>query len=248
MPAPGSRLSAWCALALSLALGARAAAQAPDRTRFEVASVKPHADDGSTRAGIEESERFVRIANLPLRAVIALAYGVMASNVDGPGWLDRRTFDITARPPEGYQRSQLPVLLRNLLADRFALSARHETKTGRGYALRVPPAGHRLRESTGPRTFLTGRPGLIAGNARSIGDLIPLLSQMVGAPVEDATALKGVYDIKLEWAPRLAAGDAEPDLSIFTALREQLGLRLESIDVDVNTVVVTSVEETPTPD
>ena len=232
------RSRAYSALAAA-ALGARVLAQVPVPVRFEVASVKPHADTGSTQAGIEENEGFVRIINLPLQAVIGIAYGVKASDVAGPSWLGRRTFDIVAKPPEGYQRSQLPAALRALLADRFELVARRDTRDGRGFALRIQTGGHRLRESTGPRTFLTGRPGLIAGNGRSIGELAALLSQMVGAPVVDETSLKGAYDLKLEWTE---------ELPIYTALREQLGLRLEPITTPVETVVVTSIRETPTPD
>jgi uncharacterized protein (TIGR03435 family) len=231
-------------------LGAHALAQALEQMRFEVASVKLHADDGGMRAGIEENQGLVRIGNLPLRTIIAIAYEVRPDAVAGPGWLERRAFDISARPPEGYQRSQLPLLLRNLLADRFKLVTRREMRDGRGYALRIPAGGHRLRASNGPRTFLTGRPGLIAGNSRTIGELTRLLAQMVGAPVIDDTALQGAYDLRLEWTPQLSAGGgaAEADLSIFTAIGEQLGLRLEPITTTVTAVVVTSVEEMPTPD
>jgi uncharacterized protein (TIGR03435 family) len=224
----------WLLLAL---LGAPAAAQTP--VRFEVASIRPHPENGDTRVGIEDSEGFVRISNLPVRNLIAIAYDVMPGNVAGPSWLERRRFDITAKPPEGYQRAQLPAALRSLLADRFELVARRETRDGRGFALRTLTDGHRLKESTGPRTFLTGRAGLIAGNGRPIADLVPLLSQNVSAPVIDETSLKGAYDLKLEWSE---------ELSIFTALREQLGLRLEPITTPVETVVVTSIRETPTPD
>ena len=248
----GLRLQALGRASCALALGAGVAAQAPEQMRFEVASVKPHADTGSTQAGIEENEGFVRIINLPLRAVIAIAYGVKSSDVQGPTWLERRTFDITAKPPEGYKRPQLPALLRNLLADRFKLVAHEETREGRGYALRVPASGHRLRDSAGPRTFLTGRPGLIAGNARPVSDLPPLLSQMLGAPVLDETALKGVYDLRLEWTARLEAPGVpvtdEPEVSLFTAVREQLGLRLEPIETKVRVIVVDGIEQTPTPD
>ena len=207
--------------------------------RFEVASVRPHPENGDTRVGIEDSEGFVRISNLPIRNVIAIAYGVMPENVAGPSWLERRRFDIAATPPTGYTRAQLPDALRSLLADRFELVARRDTRDGRGFALRLQPGGHRLEESTGPRTFLTGRTGLIAGNGRPIADLVPLLSQNVSAPVVDETSLKGAYDLKLEWSE---------ELSIFTALREQLGLRLEPITTPVETIVVTSIRETPTPD
>jgi uncharacterized protein (TIGR03435 family) len=235
-----------------VAPGASGAAQTPEQMRFEVASVKPHTDTGGTQAGIEESDAFVRIVNLPLQAVVAIAYGVKTSDVRGPTWLERRAFDITAKPPAGYTRPQLPTLLRNLLADRFTLVAHQEKREGRGYALRVPSSGHRLRESAGPRTFLTGRPGLIAGNGRPMNDLIQLLTQMVSAPVVDETALKGVYDLKLEWTPQLAAASTgaadDPDVSIFAAVREQLGLRLEPIKTMVNVVVVDSSAQTPTPD
>jgi uncharacterized protein (TIGR03435 family) len=231
-----SRLRA-CSWLLLAALGASAAAQAP--VRFEVASIRPHPENGDTRVGIEDREGFVRISNLPIRNVIAIAYNVMPGNVAGPGWLERRRFDITATPPAGYQRTQLPDALRTLLADRFELVARRETRDGRGFALRIQTGGHRLKESTGPRTFLTGRAGLIAGNGRPVADLVPLLSRNVSAPVVDETSLKGVYDLKLEWSE---------ELSIFTALREQLGLRLDPITTSVETVVVTSILETPTPD
>jgi uncharacterized protein (TIGR03435 family) len=240
--------------AVVLATGARpAAAQAADnQARFEVASVKLHVDSGSTRAGIEENESFVRVSNLSLRTVIGIAYGVMGSRLAGPGWLDRRMFDITAKPPAGYQRQQLPILLRNLLADRFKLVAHSEQREVQGYALRISPGADRLRPSEGPRTFLTGRPGLIAGNSRSFGELVPLLSQMVGTPVVDETRLTGTYDIKLEWTPSLAASAAgaaaEPEVSIFTALREQLGLRLEPIKTMAEVVVVDTIEDTPTAD
>jgi uncharacterized protein (TIGR03435 family) len=217
--------------------------------RFEVASVKTHPETGDTRVGIEENEGFVRIVNLPLRNIIAIAYDVMPDAVNGPGWLAERRFDIVARPPAGYTRAQMPTLLRNLLVDRFMLAARRETREGAGYALRAIEAGHKLRESAGPRTFLTGRPGLISGNGRPLSDLVPLLSRMVGAPVVDETALKGVYDLELEWTPQLDAdGGGDSDVSIFTAVREQLGLRLDRIKTTVAVVVVSSVQETPTAD
>ena len=155
-----------------------------------------------------------------------------------------------AKPPSGYQSQQLPVLLRNLLADRFKLAVHREKKEVAGFALRVAPGGHRLIEGKGERTFLTGRPGLIAGNSRSIAELVPLLAQMVAAPVADQTALPSGnrYDLKLEWTPQLSTGGngPEPEVSIFTALREQLGLRLDPAKTAVDVVVVDADERVPT--
>jgi uncharacterized protein (TIGR03435 family) len=176
----------------------------------------------------------------------------MDSQLIGPSWLDRVAFDVVAKPPSGYQSSQLPVLLRNLLADRFQLAVHRETKEAAGFALRVAPGGHRLIESKGERTFLTGRPGLIAGNSRSIAELVPLLAQMVARPVADQTSLPSSsrYDLKLEWTPQLLSGgtgaSSEPEVSIFTALREQLGLRLDSAKIAVDVVVVDGAERVPT--
>jgi uncharacterized protein (TIGR03435 family) len=252
-PRPRSRT--WAAsmtvVLLSLGVVLASAQTSNDSPRFEVASVKPHIDNGSATAGIEENAGAVRITNLPLRNVIAIAYGVMNQRVVGPRWLDGRTFDIVAKPPAGYERQQLATLLRNLLADRFALMARTEQREVQGYALRVESSGHRLRQSTGPRTFLTGRPGLIAGNGRSVTEITPLLARMIEGSVVNETGLEGAYDIDLRWTPTLAGsntGAVDPEISIFTALREQLGLRLEPIGMTAEFVVVDRVQETPTPD
>ena len=237
---------------LVLRLGTGSAQSNDEQLRFEVASIVPHVDTGDTQAGIEVNETFVRIRNLSLRAVIGIAYGVRDSRLVGPSRLDKRQFDIVAKPPAGWDRRQMPTLLRALLADRFKLVIHHEMKEVPGYALRLLARGHRMRQSDGPRTYLTGRPGLIAGNGRSVSELARLLEQMVGTPVVDETGLKGAYDLRLEWTPQLSAASslralAEPEVSVFTALQEQLGLRLEPIKVTADVVVVDSVEEMPTP-
>ena len=212
----------------------------------------PHRDVGSAQSGFEENPGLVRMRNLSLRALIRIAWGVLDSQLVGPNWLDTVAFDVVAKPPSGYQSRLLPVLLRNLLADRFKLAVHRETKEIAGFALRVAPGGHRLIEAKGERTFLTGRPGLIAGNSRSIAELVALLGQMVAAPVSDQTALPpgGRFDLKLEWTPQLSTGgngpSPEPELSIFTALREQLGLRLDPVKVAVGVIVVDAAEKAPT--
>jgi uncharacterized protein (TIGR03435 family) len=239
-------------LLLLLGAGITAAQSRDEPPRFEVASIVPHADTGDMQAGIEVTESFVRIRNLSLRVVIGMAYGVRDSRLVGPARLDRRQFDVTAKPPAGWDRGQLPLLLRALLAERFKLVVHHEMKEVPGYVLRVQRGGHRMRQSAGARTYLTARPGLIAGNGRTLNELAAVLEQMVGTPVVDETGVTGPYDIRLEWTPQPAALNpvvvaAEPEVSLFTAVREQLGLRLDPTKVTADVVVVDSVEEMPTP-
>ena len=233
-----------CLLVASTILGlagvaAVAQPASDDNLTFEVASVKSHVfgAPGSTgRTGIEEDAAQVRIENLPLRVLIAISYGLKSrEQLSGPAWLDTATFDIVAKPPSGYKRGQLPALLRNLLIDRFKLSVHHETRPISGFALVVAKSGLKLHESTGPRTYHTGRPGLIEGNQFSIEQLAGTLGNLLGTRVLDQTGLSAIYDLKLEWTPEAPAqcvagaepaSAADPGLSLFAALQEQLGLRL----------------------
>jgi uncharacterized protein (TIGR03435 family) len=221
---------------------------AGDEVRFEVASIRLVTDAVRTTTGIENTPALVQFANRSLRSLIRSAYGVREAV--GPAWLDDVRFDIDAKPPAGYELRQMPVLLRNLLADRFKLRAHTETKTVQGFALTAAPGGHRLPAGS-ERTFLTGRPGLIQGNGRTLAELTNLVADAVAAPVVDKTGLGGTYNLKLEWTPQLSASadgapSSQTELSIFTALREQMGLRLEPVPVPIDVIVVDSVERSPT--
>jgi uncharacterized protein (TIGR03435 family) len=253
---PWSRSSAlrghgeWLVEAVTRALGAvlflcgliaasssDARAQSENQRRFEVAAIRPHVDDGTSASGYSDNQGSVRMTNLSLRALIRIAYGVMDSQIEAPAWTATDSWDIVAKPPAAYESRQLPELLRNLLAERFKLVVHRQRKDVAGYALRVQPGGHRLPEARGPQTYFTGRSGLISSNRRTIAELVPALARMVSAPVVNETALTGQYDFKLEW-------DAE--VSIFTAIREQMGLRLEPVRVPVDVVVVDAAARTPT--
>jgi uncharacterized protein (TIGR03435 family) len=139
-------------------------------------------------------------------------------------------------------------LLEALLIDRFKMVVHHESRSGTGYALVVSKGGSKLRETTGPRTYLTGRPGLIEGNQRSITELKDLLARLLERPVEDRTGLIGKYDLKLQWNPaELASVDSQGNdrPSLFSAIQEQLGLKLERITAPVDFVVVDHAQRIP---
>jgi uncharacterized protein (TIGR03435 family) len=143
---------------------------------------------------------------------------------------------------------QLPVLLPALLTDRFKLAVHHESRSATAYALVVSKGGSKLRETTGPRTYLTGRAGLIEGNQRSITELKDLLAGMLERPVEDRTGLNGRYDLKLAWNPaELASADSQANErpSLFSAIQEQMGLKLKRITAPVDFVVVDRAQRIP---
>jgi bla regulator protein BlaR1 len=160
-------------------------------------------------------------------------------------------------------QEQMRLRLQALLADRFQLVIHRETKEGAVYALVVGKSGAKLkpadgREETGFRGLRIGA-GQLTGSVASLEMLVTALSNQLGRPGLDWTGLKGNFDFKLEWTPDAAqtavagggptlpsAGSpAAPDPggpSLFTAIQEQLGLRLESQKGPVETIVIDRVE------
>jgi uncharacterized protein (TIGR03435 family) len=153
--------------------------------------------------------------------------------------------------------------LRTLLRDRFQLEIRREFKDAAVFALVVGKGGHRMKENPQHGGLSSRRPGELVGEGAPINPLIQMLSVVLGRPVIDETGLTGTYDFRLEWSPDigssglgnkpavLAAQKAEeagvslPDPggpSIFNAIQEQLGLRLESKKAPVETIVVERIE------
>jgi uncharacterized protein (TIGR03435 family) len=228
--------------------------QADTVLQFEAASIKLHTvtSPSTGRSGIEETQGLIRIEDLSLKAIIQAAYGVKDYQFSGPSWLDSVHFDIVAKPPAGYQHPQLQPLLRNLLADRFKLAVHHESKETAGFGLEVAKADPKLREATKPRGYFTVRPGLIEEDRGSLADLANALARIVGRPVVDETGLTAAYEIKLEWRPDptsaapVADDSPEAGPSLFAALRDQLGLRLQPKKVAVETLIVDHAEKAPT--
>jgi uncharacterized protein (TIGR03435 family) len=216
---------------------------------FEVASIKPNtSDDLRSSAKLTPGELFIE--NVSLQKCIALAYNV-SEDRDGaivaPGWVRETRFDITARLPGGTQPEQARVMLQNLLTERFKLKLHHESREARIYALLLAKNGPKLHES-GPdvRHSMRQGPGRLTGMRATLSEVADHLSgplYQLGRQVIDQTGLKGNYDFTLEWAP---SDQDTQGPSLFTALQEQLGLRLEARKASVDVLVVDSMEKTPT--
>jgi uncharacterized protein (TIGR03435 family) len=175
--------------------------------------------------------------------------------IGGPGWTGSDTFFVDARAenPSTTTRDQLLLMLRELLAERFGLAVHRETKEVSGYMLVVAKNGPKLKEPQDKEHQRLGMKlgGPLTGANASMSMLASALSDRLGRPVLDKTQLAGNYDFTLAWTPgdnevgpRLPPGQSA-DLfapSLFTALQEQLGLRLESQRVPIEFLIVDHAE------
>jgi uncharacterized protein (TIGR03435 family) len=251
------------AIATAVAVSASARQSPPaDRssTEFEVASIKPNLS-GSGRSGSSMPPRGIfRGTNLTLRQLIVTAYRVRTFQVvAGPDWIDNDRFDLQARASDDAMPDQMPVMLQALLAERFGLAFHREVREQPVYALVMAndngALGPALKRSECPdgcglNTSTTNGSGTALGKGETMGRVAEWLGNMVDRMVIDRTGLAGTFDFELRFTRDDALGrsDLPPDApSIFTALREQLGLRLESARGPVEFLVIDRASQ-PTPD
>jgi uncharacterized protein (TIGR03435 family) len=214
---------------------------------FEVASIKT-TSSGAFAISPYGLERFsIRSASLTL--LISLAYGVSDAQIlGGADWRSSEYYDVTAKADDGVTLTydELRPRLQELLARRFKLATHRELKPLPGYALVAASGGPRLKIS---KTESPTLGSIVANGLRapsiSMDSFAAMLAGPVGRPVINETGLSGNYEIALSYAPAAVADSPLP--SIFTALQEQLGLKLESRTVPVESIVIDRVER-PTED
>lgn len=258
------------ALCFSALLAGMASAQAP--AKFEVASIKPSDPNVKGSSIMTDKVGGLNGTNMPIRAMITMAYGLRDFQLSGgPGWLSSDRYDIMAKPErvEGApeppdarnmtddQRKVRDALwkerVRALLAERFGLVIHKETKEEQIYWLTIARGGPKLVEVTTPgdRQGMSMNRGRAQGFAAPMQMLADNLAGTVGRPVVDKTGLAGKYDWKLEWTPDGAISGPGPDgppsvdgvgPTIFTAVQEQLGLKLETARGPVETWVIDKIE------
>jgi uncharacterized protein (TIGR03435 family) len=213
---------------------------------FEVASIRivPESKRGYTSISPPGAAMFTA-RNVTLAVLIGMAFGVDASQISGKQ-LGSEEYDVTAKPQgdAGLTYEQLKPPLQQLLQERFHLTSHHETKTSQGYALVIAKGGPKLHASTGGSAQPYIFPGGLRGEDIPMPVLAALLARPLRCPVVDNTKLKGNYDIKLDYAPDEVTDSPLP--SIFTAVQEDLGLKLERQKVPVEMLVIDHVEKTPT--
>ena len=232
----------------------------PPRLTFEVASVKP-TPAGARGGGIKPmpggQEYSAQAA--PVKLMMSLMYKVPLGQITGgPAWIDTDRFDIDAKADRPYNLDDLHTMFQNLLADEFKLAFHRETREGRVYALTVDSKGVRMKVNESPQDFEIpirgGNNGVLIGKRVPMTYLTWFLTQLLQRderPVIDRTGLTGNYDFELSFAPDLPPGVPRENLppglldrpTIFEALKQQLGLKLEPQKGPVEYYVIDHVEK-----
>ncbi|HKO17663.1 MAG TPA: TIGR03435 family protein [Acidobacteriaceae bacterium] len=251
-----------CGLMSHAATGAQANpdTQAAPKFAFEVASIRQNTDIGGRNHiySVSHNGEF-RTVNAPLKMILEYAYNLPQTQMVGaPSWVDSTKFDIDAKSDPAVSDALAKMdnnaagekkreMVRGLLEERFGLVTHRETREMPVFDLVVAKGGPKFQKSDLPGTTINeGRDHIDAmGSDHTLAILCESLGKRTGRVVVDKTGLDGRYKIALKWTPDdvAAAGrtgpDAPPDL--FTAIQEQLGLKLEPAKGAVPVLVIDKI-------
>jgi uncharacterized protein (TIGR03435 family) len=226
----------------------------PAPVAFEVAAIKPSATGSGQHSGTHTSKGEVVMENVSLKQCVEMAYDVRDFSFSGPDWMDTVRFDINAKPPIGWSyKEQFGPMMQTLLAERFKLAVHRESKVISAYALVPSKGGIKIK----PVDIGDGGSSSNSNNGKytatrvTMERLADFLARQLKSPVVDKTEIAGVFSFTLEFSRDdvQPGSDKQPDNSapsIYTALQEQLGLRLVAQRLPVEIVVVDHIEKTPT--
>jgi uncharacterized protein (TIGR03435 family) len=219
---------------------------------FEVATIKFHPGPITFSADPIVRGRTVTGTASTLLDMVTTAYGVRYDQVSGgANWVISDHYDLTAKSEgEGtLTKEQAHQMLQTLLANRFQLRVHRETREVASYALVVAKNGHKLKESTADapgKSFVRGN-GVSLHMEATRGTMEGLASQLshtAGRPVVDRTGLTGYYAFTFDWTPANGAPESDSDTpSMFTAIQEQLGLKLEPTKAPREILVIDHAEK-----
>jgi uncharacterized protein (TIGR03435 family) len=257
------KLAATLLFAAALAVQA----QTPDPLQFEVAIIKPTVDFNA--AGLIThlpGERGYHGVNMLFRNYMMVAYQLRSDQISGPDWIDSDHFDMEGKADRTCTADELHLMLQHLLEDRFHLKLRRESREVSGYNLVIDAGGHKLADHD-PSDHYMGPifhgPGQHQAKNLAMQYFAFYLSEEIGQKVVDKTDLPGHYDFTVTWgannpamtiipsAPGAPGSDAlenapqaqTPGLTVFEALRKQLGLRLDKAKVPGEHVVIEHIEK-----
>lgn len=219
---------------------------------FDVATVKPSPPPQGNLIQINLGRLLngtLTFGNASLSDCLKFAYGIVSdAQLVGPDWIESKDvrFDIVAQAPPNTPPDRIDLMLQNLLAERLKVSVHHEAREIPRLALVVGKNGSKLArgKDAGAESFAAR--GHIAGSYMPMATLATLLSRFERQTIIDETGLKGAFEVKLDWTPDDAIRPDDPGgPSLFTAMQEQLGLRLESRKGPLDVLVVDHAEKIP---
>jgi uncharacterized protein (TIGR03435 family) len=219
---------------------------------FEVATIKP-SDPDSKNQGFQTRGHRIACINETVNSIVSFAYGIHVKQIAGaPAWFDNDHFDIAGTPDvDGYpDLRQMQQMYRKLLAERFHLKFHREQRELPIYALTVAKDRPSITPSKGLPEDLPDATGNRHGGSFfykftnvSMAAFALNLNFYVDRPIVDQTGLSGRYDFTLNWTfDDSRVTDPNPPPSLFTAVREQLGLKLEAVKGPAEVFVVDQVE------
>jgi uncharacterized protein (TIGR03435 family) len=247
------------------------------KPQFEVATVRPNnTGEANASIRIQPGGRLTA-TNQTLRNLIRNAFNVQPFQmIGGPDWMDADRYDIVAKIADADldEKGMVPgpqfmLRVQSLLEDRFKMATHWETRELPVYALVVategklgpklkvhggecdrargggPPPPGAPAANCGTRTNMTPAAAKISGSGITMQTFARNLAGGTGRNVVDKTGLTGSYDLELEFTPEQTADNIGP--SLFTAMQEQLGLKLDSQRAPVEVLVIDTLEK-PTPD
>jgi uncharacterized protein (TIGR03435 family) len=218
---------------------------------FEVAAIKS-SDPNESANGFHAEGRHVFIKNQTLVKMVMFAYAVQQSQVaGGPEWASTVRYDISGVPDVegGPNIKQFQEMIQKLLSDRFGLVFHRETRELPVYAISVAKGGAKLTTAAAPNG-VSGESGLQHGTEltmrftnSSIAELALNMQLVVDRPIVDRTGLAGKYDFVLRYTiDEARATDPNAPPGLFTAIQEQLGLKLEAVKAQTKVLVVDAAE------
>lgn len=244
----------------ALIVSARIHAQSPEQLRWDVISVKPMSSDSCTKAtggGVRYLPDGLSASCVPLVFVVEVAYRVMDKTriVGLPGWatgsqmyaVEGRVSGEDAAAFSKLSRDDQSRMLQSVLSERFHMKAHTELREMRAYDLVISNAGPKLKQpgpnERGSSQFRAATGEVKWANA-PLTNLKFALSEEVGRPVVDKTGLTGKYDFTLQYAPATrGAAEESSKPSVFTALQEQLGLKLIPSKESIDVLVIDSIDQ-----
>ncbi|HXE08654.1 MAG TPA: TIGR03435 family protein [Acidobacteriaceae bacterium] len=220
---------------------------------WEVATVRPSDPDDPHGQHIDFRGRHILLEDTTIQEFLLMGYGMQKGQLAGlPDWAKTDRWNVDGVPDVEGQASwpQLQGMMRKILAERFGLKLHHEQRAMPVFALRVAKGGEKMTANTSdPNGWMEQRNwesnGVHVENMKNISmsELAQILQFHVPRPAVDQTGLKGRWDFKLQWTvdeTKTTAPNAPP--GIFTAIQEQIGLKLQAVKAPADVLVVDKVE------